>query len=100
MRENQDHMPYEQGISIDVFPIDNIPENYALRLIDTLHCFCIRKFFWSEVGRIDEKSCKTYRIQINEPCSKRKILHHYERLIQKRNRETHQKSEWYSCHCL
>lgn len=92
MRENQDHMPYEQGISIDVFPIDNIPENYALRLIDTFHCFCIRKFFWSEVGRIDEKNPvkrTAYKLMSHVP--REKILHHYERLIQKRNRENSSK---------
>jgi len=28
LRENQEHMPYEQGIFIDVFPLDGIGNNY------------------------------------------------------------------------
>lgn len=56
LRENQEHMPYEQGVFIDVFPLDYVPENYFLRTIHNFECFLYRKFFWSEVGRIADKS--------------------------------------------
>ena len=49
-------MPYEQGIFIDVFPLDAVPENYLLRSIKNFECFCIRKVLWSEVGRFADKS--------------------------------------------
>lgn len=88
MRENQEHMPYEQGISIDIFPIDAVPENYIVRLFDTFHCFCIRKFLWSEVGRIDEKNfIKRAAYKLMSYVPRKKILDHYYRLIQKRKRE-------------
>ena len=33
LRVHQEHMPYKQGISIDIFPIDSVPDNYMLRSI-------------------------------------------------------------------
>lgn len=51
LREHQEHMPYEQGIFIDIFPLDNTPDNYFLRSLHNAVCFIYRKFFWSEVGK-------------------------------------------------
>lgn len=56
LREYQEHMPYMQGVCIDVFPLDNVPDNYLLRSIHNFQCFCIRKILWSEVGRIAHKN--------------------------------------------
>jgi len=56
LREFQEHMPYEQGIFIDIFPLDAVPENYILRSIKNFECFCIRKVLWSEVGKIADKN--------------------------------------------
>ncbi len=56
LREHQEHMPYEQGVFIDVFPLDYVPNPYPLRCLHNLQCFIYRKFFWSEVGKIADKS--------------------------------------------
>lgn len=56
LRENQEHMPYEQGIFIDIFPLDNVPDVYPLRVLHNFQCFCIRKLLWSEVGKRAEKN--------------------------------------------
>lgn len=56
MRENQEHMPYEQGVFIDIFPLDNVPDSYPVRMIHNFHCFCIRKVLWSEVGKKADQS--------------------------------------------
>ncbi len=56
LREYQEHMPYAQGIFLDVFPHDGVPNGYIGRALHNLHCFLIRKFLWSEVGRIAEKN--------------------------------------------
>lgn len=56
LREHQEHMPYFQGVFIDVFPLDYVPNNYLMRCIHNFECFVYRKFFWSEVGRIADKS--------------------------------------------
>ena len=56
LRENQEHMPYEQGIFIDVFPLDGVPDLYPARSLKNLECFFVRKILWSEVGKIADKS--------------------------------------------
>ena len=56
LRENQEHMPYEQGVFIDVFPRDGVPDFPVLERIHHFRCFLVRKFLWSEVGRFADKS--------------------------------------------
>ena len=56
LRENQEHMPYEQGIFIDIFPLDSVPDNYIMRSIKNFECFCVRKILWSRVGKIADKN--------------------------------------------
>lgn len=55
MRDGQEHMPYEQGVFIDIFPMDNIPDKYWVRWIHDKLCFSIRKILWSEVGKKTDK---------------------------------------------
>lgn len=54
VRLNQEFMPYEQGIFIDLMPFDNVPDNIFAREIHFFKCFMYRKFFWSEVGKNSE----------------------------------------------
>jgi lipopolysaccharide cholinephosphotransferase len=56
LREYQEHMPYDQGIFIDIFPLDNVPDNYLKRCWHNFHCFCIRKILWAEVGKVADES--------------------------------------------
>ena len=49
-------MPYMQGVFIDIFPFDNVPDNYCLRTLHSAVCFCYRKIFWSEIGKSQEKN--------------------------------------------
>lgn len=51
LREYQEDMPYNQGIFIDIFPVDYVPNNIILRSIRNFECYCIRKILWSVVGR-------------------------------------------------
>lgn len=57
LRENQEHMPYEQGVFIDIFPQDATPDNAVLRRLHDFSCFCVRKLLWSEVGKKAEHNC-------------------------------------------
>lgn len=61
LREYQEHMPYEQGVFIDIFPLDGVPNNYLGRCVHGFFCLCIRKTLWSAVGRVADKN-KTMRI--------------------------------------
>lgn len=51
LRENQEEMPYEQGIFLDVFPRDGIPDGAFAKTIHAFLCFAVRKMMWSAVGR-------------------------------------------------
>ncbi len=55
VRLNQEFMPYEQGISIDLMPFDNVPDHKLARKIHFFRCFLYRKIFWSKVGSRTEK---------------------------------------------
>ena len=56
VRLNQEFMPYEQGISIDLMPFDNVPDCLPLRKAHFMLCFIIRKLLWSEVGAKSEEN--------------------------------------------
>ena len=56
IRLNQEFMPYDQGISIDLMPFDNVPDCCIKRRIHFFQCFLYRKIFWSEVGSRTEKN--------------------------------------------
>ncbi len=56
IRLNQEFMPYEQGIFIDLMPFDNVPDGWLSRRVYFIQCFLYRKFFWSEVGSKTEKN--------------------------------------------
>lgn len=56
IRLQQEFMPYEQGIAIDIMPFDNVPDSAIGKRIHLFKCFVYRKAFWSAVGRKNEKS--------------------------------------------
>ena len=56
LREYQEHMPYEQGVFIDIFPVDHVPDAYLPRAVYNFMCFCVRKILWSEVGKYQEQN--------------------------------------------
>ena len=56
LREHQEHMPYEQGIFLDVFPLDAVHNNYLLRCVDQFRCFCLRKALYARVGKTADRN--------------------------------------------
>lgn len=92
LREHQEHMPYEQGVFIDVFPLDYVPDSHVMRSICNFKCFLYRKFFWSEVGRIADKNTfkkKLYGIMSRVP--ELSLKKSFNRYIEKRNKK---KTDW------
>ena len=92
LRKNQEDMPYEQGIFIDIFPLDKVPANLILRSFHNFHCFCIRNILWSSVGKKQEKNlfkkmCYSILSYIPEDI----FLHHYDSFTKKSN---YLKSDW------
>lgn len=88
LREYQEHMPYQQGIFIDIFPLDGVPDNYLLRSVKNLECFCVRKILWSKVGQVAEKSVlkrQWYKLLAQIP--EDRIWNHYKRMVSSAGRK-------------
>ena len=86
LRENQELMPYKQGVFIDVFPLDAVSNSYPIRVIQNFQCFVIRKMLWSEVGRFSEKNFlirKIYAILSRVPI--RSVFYHYAKMYKTLN---------------
>ena len=56
LREDQEDMPYFQGIFIDIFPLDEVPACWPRRMLWDLACFAVRKALWAPVGKKADKS--------------------------------------------
>ncbi len=56
LRQHQEQLPYKQGLGLDIFPMDNVPDNYIHRALYNFFCFCIRKVLYSPVGMLGEKT--------------------------------------------
>lgn len=87
LRQNQEHMPYAQGVFIDIFPLDGVPDNYLLRSMHNFECFCLRKILWARVGKVADKSLfmrSWYYLLDKLP--EQKVFAYYHKLIRRSNR--------------
>lgn len=115
VRLNQEFMPYEQGVFIDLMPFDNIPDNWLHRRIHYFMCFGVRKILWSEVGSRSEKNlCQRMIYKILSKIPRNVAVSLYEKLInvsvkQKKSKQVRiltfptpkgvygYNREWYTC---
>lgn len=82
VRLNQEFMPYEQGIFIDLMPFDNVPDFWLMRKVHFFRCFLYRKLFWAEVGsRIEEKFILRIVYKVLRRIPMKKIIKSYQRFI-------------------
>lgn len=56
IREDQTMLTWHQGIFVDIFVYDNVPDNWLIRRIHLLFCYAIRKTQYAVVGRENAKS--------------------------------------------
>lgn len=87
VRLNQEHMPYKQGIYLDVFVCDNVPENYLLRCIFNFVSYVYRKIFWSEVGKVENTGVKKIWFKLLSLIPEQKLKRSYFRFIKKYSRK-------------
>lgn len=91
IRLGQEFMPYEQGIFIDLFPMDNVPDNKIWRKLHFLNCFLLRKFLWSEVGgRIEKNKVIKLLYRVMRLVPRKLLIKWYELLV---NANAHHKTE-------
>lgn len=88
LREHQEHMPYAQGVFIDIFPLDGVPDNYFLRSVKNLECFCVRKILWSKVGKLAEQNFwKRQVYKLLDKIPEKAIFRYYHGMIRCSNRK-------------
>ncbi|MBQ6788399.1 MAG: LicD family protein [Lachnospiraceae bacterium] len=88
LREHQEHMPYQQGIFIDIFPLDHVSDNYLLRCLQNFECFCVRKVLWSKVGQVAERNISLqmcYKLLALIP--EKVIWKYYHRMVKRTNQK-------------
>ena len=94
LREHQEHMPYQQGVFIDIFPLDGVPDNYFLRSIKNFECFCVRKLLWSKVGKSADSNfwiCQIYKLLDRIP--EHIIIRYYNNMIRNANQNKKQQQK-------
>jgi lipopolysaccharide cholinephosphotransferase len=93
LRENQENFSYEQGIFLDVFPLDNVPDGgIVVRRLHGAACWLIRKLLWSEVGKTEDISSfwrMVFRYMSAVPLER--VFHFYEKFFRWGNRK---KTKW------
>jgi len=88
LRENQEHLPYMQGVFIDIFPLDGVPDNYFLRSLKNFECFCVRKILWSKVGKVAEKNFwKKQGYWLLDKIPEKCVFRYYHRIIYNANKK-------------
>ncbi len=82
VRLNQEFMPYEQGVFIDLMPFDNIPDGRVIRKLHFVSCFIMRKILWSEVGiKVEKKYWKRQLYSIVHKVTKNNYVKLYQGLV-------------------
>ena len=51
VRSGQEHLKYKTGICIDVFVVDNVPDNKIARSLFYIYNVLLRKILYSEIGK-------------------------------------------------
>lgn len=70
IREGQEMLPWHQGIFVDIFVYDNVPNNWLIRRFHLFLCYLIRKAQYAIVGRETAGNCLLrgwYRILMKIP---------------------------------
>lgn len=94
VRFNQEYMPYEQGIFVDVFVCDNVPNNYILRTICNFHSFLYRKAFYSEVGKHTSSGVSKIIYSLLDRIPLDRLKKSYKNYVHWRNRH---RTDWVKC---
>lgn len=92
IRAGQEHIKCRNGVFIDIFPLDGVPELLPLQIMQDFLCFVLRKCLWAKV-RISEEctGLKKMVYSMLSKISKERIYRIYEKLVAVSNRTTHKR---------
>lgn len=84
VRLQQEFMPYEQGIFIDLMPFDSVPDNPVLRKFHFNKCFIYRKMLWSKVGaQVEKNAIKRTIYKLMSLVPEKRLKKSFEKFIEK-----------------
>lgn len=83
----QEHMPYDQGVFIDIMPYDNVPDGYLAGKWHNFRCFLYRKAFWAPLGKMQEKGIKKIAYTLLDKIPDEKLYASFAGFIKKCNRK-------------
>lgn len=83
----QEHMPYEQGIFIDIMPYDSVPDRYLARKYHAFKCFLFRKAFWAPLGKRQEKGLKKIAYILLDKIPDKQLYAAYTKFTEKSNKK-------------
>lgn len=90
LREHQEKMPYEQGVFMDVFVCDNVPDYYPLRCIVNFQSYLLRKAFYSVIGVENSRGLSKVVYSFLSRIKEEKLKEIYHRFVKKLDaRKTH-----------
>ncbi len=87
VRLNQEHMPYEQGVFVDIMPYDNVPDCFFKRKLHSFNCFLYRKAFWAPLGKLQETGLKKLVYSMLDKIPEDKLYASFTRFTNKCNRK-------------
>lgn len=94
MRLDQEYMPYDQGVFMDVFVCDNVPNNKISRSICNFNSFLFRKIFYSKVGVNISKGLPKIAYLIVSKIPENLLKNVYCMYVKKRNKKH---TDWVKC---
>lgn len=60
VRVGQEHIHCKTGVSIDVFPLDDVPKSVFGQMLQDFDCFCLRKILYARVAAVSGKGLWKY----------------------------------------
>jgi lipopolysaccharide cholinephosphotransferase len=91
LRRNQEDMPYEQGIFVDLFVGDYIPDSLLGRMAYSSVGFAFRKTLWAEIGKREAVGAEKALYDILSLLPVESVKYDYNAFIKK---FCHKKTDW------
>lgn len=88
VRVGQEHIACKNGVFIDIFPLDGIPDSLPLQMAQDFLCFVLRKCLWAKVGsRQKQEGFKRVGYAALSVIPKEKIYGIYDKLVRLSNQK-------------
>lgn len=88
VRVGQEHIHCQTGISIDIFPLDDVPKSTFLQIMQDIDCYYLRKILYARVGKVSEKGFAKFRYKYLSLISVDHVYKRFEKHIAKSSNST------------